>query len=174
MPSYVDVVPALQYGSVGMALALARLVEASGGAGFGTGTTAPPSAAELRANASRIADAALTHLWRDDDGGAWRCMYPNGSTAAVRSITDYIYVSQALGFLGRNASFALPPRVVNASLAFFARELLAPGDAWVRALSLADPLCANFGSATPSIEDLLVCRAGARARRGSGCAWDAC
>jgi hypothetical protein len=51
---------------------------------------------------------------------------------------------QALGLLGRsNASyFALPPEIVNASISFFESELLSPGTAWVRALSLE--VCANL------------------------------
>ena len=67
--------------------------------------------------------------------------------------------AQALGLLGRGAATGLlPADVANASTAFFARELLPPGAAWVRALSLADPLCANYASLQPSVEDKLVYR----------------
>ena len=153
VPTYVNVVPALQAGAAGMALALARLAEQQPGA-FANATAL---AAGLRANASAIVAATLRWLWHDTDGGAWRCMYNDSSTAAVRSVTDYVYVAQALGVLGRGA-IALPAPVAAASAAFFARELLPPGAAWVRALSLADPLCANYASLAPSIEDKLVLR----------------
>lgn len=157
VPSYVDVVPALQFGSVGMALATARLADQNG-APFGNGSGAA-LAVLLRANASAIASAAQEHLWRDDDSGAWRCIYPNGTSAPVRSVNDYVYIAQSIGFLGRDASFSLPANVSRASVDFFERELLAPGTAWVRALSLDDQLCSNVQSLTPSIEDLLVMRA---------------
>ena len=156
VPSYVGVVPALQAGAAGMSLALARLVEQSGP---GVYANASALAAELRANASAIVAEAARWLWRGEDAGAWRCMYNDSSTAAVRSINDYVYVAQALGLLGRGAAAGLlPADVANASTAFFARELLPPGAAWVRALSLADPLCANYASLQPSIEDKLVYR----------------
>jgi hypothetical protein len=158
VPSYVGVVPALQAGAAGMSLALARLVEQ---AGAGVYANASGLAAELRANASAIVSEAARWLWRGGgaDGGAWRCMYNDSTTAAVRSVNDYVYVAQALGVLGRGAATGLlPPDVANASTAFFARELLPPGAAWVRALSLADPLCANYASLQPSVEDKLVYR----------------
>jgi hypothetical protein len=152
VPSYVDVVPALQAGNAGMALATARLLEQTG---WGDAATV----AALRTNASAIVAAMVQHLWDAGDDGVWRCMYPNATSSPVRSITDYVYVAQALGLLGRNASVAVPPAVAAASVEFFHRELLAPGDAWVRALSLSDGLCANVFAVNASIEDLLVCRA---------------
>lgn len=154
--TYTSTVPALQYGSVGMALAAARLLEQTG-----LNASAPIAALAraLRANASAIADAALAQLWRDEDGGAWRCVYANGSSTAVRTVTDYVYVAQALGFLGRSDAPQLPPNVAAASVKFFGEELLAPGDAWVRALSLGDPLCADVMDANASIETLMTCRA---------------
>jgi len=155
VPSYVDVVPALQAGAAGMSLALARLVE---GLGDGEYANSSALASQLRANATAIVADMQKWLWRDTDGGAWRCAYPNGTSAAVRSITDYVYVAQALALLGRNESLYLPSSIANASVAFFTRELLSPGTAWVRALSLDDPLCANVFSETPGIEDLLVMR----------------
>jgi hypothetical protein len=79
-------VPALQFGSVGMSLAHSRLLDLTRG-------DAALSAA-LRANASAIFDAALAFLWRDSDQGAWRCLYPEGNSTAVRSINDYVYISQ--------------------------------------------------------------------------------
>ena len=157
VPTYVGVVPALQMGAAGMSLALARLVEQ---AGPGVYANASALSAELRVNASTIVAEAVRWLWRGgEDGGAWRCMANDSSTTAVRSINDYVYVAQALGVLGRGAATELlPAGIANASVAFFARELLPPGAAWVRALSLADPLCANYASLTPSVEDKLVYR----------------
>jgi hypothetical protein len=155
VPRYVDVVPGLQMGNVGMALATARLLE----------QTAPTSGtngaliAQLRANASSILSAAVSYLWEPSDNGVWRCMYPNGTSQPVRSVTDYVYVAQALGYLGRNASYSLPASVANASIEFFWAEMLSEGTAWVRALSLDDPQCANVMSPNATIDDLLVCRA---------------
>ena len=153
--TYTSVVPALQYASVGMMLATARLLEQTGLNASDGGQLVR----QLRANASAIAAAALEYLWRDEDNGAWRCMYANGSSTAVRSITDYVYVAQALGFLGRVDAPALPASVANMSVAFFERELLSPGTAWVRALSLDDPLCAAVMDPDPGIETLMTCRA---------------
>ena len=152
VPTYVGVVPGLQAGAAGMSLALARLAEQTGAYANATAL-----AAELRANASAIVADAVRFLWRDADDGAWRCMLSNSSSAAVRSVNDYVYVAQALGLLGRGRE-AVPASVVAASAAFFARELFPPGSAWVRALSLRDPLCANYASLTPSVEDKLVYR----------------
>lgn len=56
-----------------MSLAHARLVDALGSVDGGT------LSAELRANASEIFNASLTFQWQQSDGGAWRCLYPNGS-----------------------------------------------------------------------------------------------
>jgi hypothetical protein len=72
-----------------------------------------------------------------------------------------VYVPQAVGYVGRNTSsaFTFPPNVVNGSLSFFWSEMLSNGTAWVRALSLEDPQCANVMDANATIEDLLVCRA---------------
>ena len=155
VPTYVGVVPGLQFGNAAMALATARLLEQ-------TGLHASDSGAfvrSLRANASAIAAAALEHLWNDEDGGAWRCLYPEGNSTAVRSINDFVYVAQSIGFMARDDTLNLPANVANASLKFFWEELLSPGDAWVRALSLKDPLCKNVMSETPGIEDLLALRA---------------
>ena len=152
VPTYTSTVPALQFGSVGMLQAQARLHEALD---ISNGT----SPAQLRANASAIFGAALEHLWRAEDGGVWRCAYANGSSAAVRSITDYVYVPQALSLVGREAS-ALPPDIAAAMQGFFSAELFPPaGAAWVRALSLRDPLCRNVMNTSGGVEDLLVMRA---------------
>ena len=123
-------VPALQFASVGMSLAHARLLDATNGDAF--------LASTLRANASAIFNDAIRFLWQDSDHGAWRCLYPEGNSTAVRSVNDYVYISQALGLLGRsNATFfALPANIVNESLSFFENELLSSGTSWVRALSL--------------------------------------
>jgi hypothetical protein len=161
VPMYVDVVPALQMGNVGMALATARLLEQLAG---GSNASAP-AVAELRANASAILAAAVAHLWEDADDGVWRCMYPNGTSQAVRSVTDYVYVAQALGYMGRNGTSGggnpagLPASVSELSQSFFWGEVLSNGTAWVRALSLADPQCADVMNPNATIEDLLVCRA---------------
>ncbi len=152
VPSYTSVVPALQFGAVGMLQAQARLYDAAGGG-------APGAAAAMRANASAILSAALAHLWRAEDGGAWRCAYADGTSAAVRTVTDYVYIPQALSLVGREAA-ALPPHVAASMQAFFAVELFPPGGpAWVRALSLSDPLCRNVLNTTGAVEDLLVMRA---------------
>lgn len=79
-------VPALQFGSVGMSLAHARLLEALDGDAS--------LAATLRANASAIFNDAVRFLWQSSDDGAWRCLYPEGNSTAVRSINDYVYISQ--------------------------------------------------------------------------------
>ena len=86
--TYTSVVPALQFGAAGMALATARLLEQTGLNASDGGALAR----ELRANASAIAAAALAHLWRDEDDGAWRCEYAAGNSTAVRSVTDYTYI----------------------------------------------------------------------------------
>ena len=156
--TYTSVVPALQFGSVAMASAAALLLEQ---VGLNQSESGGALVRALRANASAIAEAALAHLWRDEDAGAWRCLYADGNSTAVRSVTDYVYIAQALGLMARDEALAasLPPNVVNASLAFFASELLSQGTQWVRALSLQDPLCANVMSANASLEDLMVMRA---------------
>ena len=155
VPTYTSVVPALQFGSVGMLQAQARLYDAAGGGGGG----GAGAAAALRANASAIFGAALAHLWRAEDGGAWRCAYANGSSTAVRSVTDYVYIPQALSLLGRGAA-ALPADVGAGMQRFFQAELFPPGGpAWVRALSLQDPLCHSVLNTTGAVEDLLVMRA---------------
>ena len=156
--TYTSVVPALQYASVGMASAAARLLEQ---VGLNQSESGGALVRALRANASAIAEAALAHLWRDEDNGAWRCLYAAGTSTAVRSVTDYVYIAQALGLMARDEALAtsLPPNVVNARLAFYANELLSPGTQWVRALSLQDPLCANVMAANASLEDLMVMRA---------------
>lgn len=152
--TYVSVVPALQVGSVGMGLAQARLEELLGGTG------AAARAAALRLNASAILAATLTHLWRDSDGGVWRCAATNGTTTPVRAVPDYVYITQALSLLGRDApGYLLPAAVAAASTAFFEAELLSPGTAWVRALSLSDPLCAHVNSMSGALEELMTFRA---------------
>ena len=152
VPTYTSVVPALQFGSVGMLQAQARLLEA-----LSSDESLP---AQLRANASSIFAAALAHLWHPEDGGVWRCAYTNGSSASVRSVTDYVYIPQALSLVGRELS-PLPPSVASAMQTFFTRELFpSSGAPWVRALSLSDPLCRNVLNATGrDVEDLLVMRA---------------
>jgi hypothetical protein len=80
-------VPALQFGSVGMSLAHARLLDSTHGDAA--------LAVALRANASAIFHDAVQFLWQDSDLGAWRCLYPEGNSTAVRSINDYVYISQA-------------------------------------------------------------------------------
>jgi hypothetical protein len=154
VPTYTSVVPALQFASVGMLQAQARLYEAVGSGGSGS------SPAQLRSNATSIFAASLAHLWRAEDNGVWRCAYGNGSTsAAVRSVTDYVYIPQALSLLGREMS-ALPVDVAAAMQSFFTTELFpTSGAAWVRALSLSDPLCRNVMNTTGFVEDLLVMRA---------------
>jgi hypothetical protein len=152
VPTYVDVVPALQMGNAGMSLATARLLEQTG---WGDAALI----AQLRSNASAIVKAAVEYLWQDGDDGVWRCMYPNGTSLPVRSVTDYTYVAQALGYLGRNNSLSLPANIVNGSVSFFHSELLAAGDQWVRALSLSDPLCSGINNANATIEQLLTMRA---------------
>lgn len=154
VPTYTSVVPALQFASVGMLQGQARLYEA-----VGVPPPAGSSPAQLRANASSIFAAALAHLWHPEDGGVWRCAYTNGSSAAVRSVTDYVYIPQALSLVGREVS-ALPADVALAMQAFFVTELFPPsGAAWVRALSLSDPLCRNVLNTSGFVEDLLVMRA---------------
>lgn len=158
VPLYIDVVPALQFGNAGMALATARLYEQL----FGTSSPSVTALIDtLRYNATQIFDAAITYLWQDNDNGAWRCAYPNGSSYPVRSVTDYVYIAQAIGLVGRNtsSSFTFPANIASKSVNFFWNELLSPDTAWVRALSLDDPLCANVMIENATIEDLLVCRA---------------
>ena len=156
VPLYIDVVPALQFTNAAMALATARLYEQL----FPSNASYTSIIDELRYNASQIFEAAITFLWEDSDNGAWRCAYPNGTSYPVRSVTDYVYVAQAIGFVGRNTSgFSFPANIASKSVNFFWNELLSPNTSWVRALSLSDPLCANVMAINASIEDLLVCRA---------------
>jgi hypothetical protein len=152
VPTYTSVVPALQFSAVGMLQAQARLYDAAGGG-------APGTSAAMRANASAIFSAALAHLWRAEDGGAWRCAYADGTSAPVRTVTDYVYIPQALSLVGREAA-ALPQPVAAGMQAFFEGELFPPsGPPWVRALSLSDALCRNVLNTTGAVEDLLVMRA---------------
>ena len=147
VPTYRDVVAALQLANAGMLLSYARLLEA-----LDLGDSSEIAAA--RGNASAIVDAALRHQYVRK-GGYWRCLDVNGSAVEVRALADFIYGAFGVGLLGGDA--ALFPEDVRREMAdFFSRELATDG--WARALSLDDEVMRNWESPDPSTEQRLAFR----------------
>ena len=137
VPTYIHRVASLNAGNAFMSNIVAQYAEA-----FGNG----PLAASLRADADAIAAAVLSRLYVGSSeggsggGGFFRAEFPNGKSAMVRHVMDYVYVTAWLGLGGgggggggRSNSHAPG---ANEMAAFVQRELIVPH--WMRALSLND------------------------------------
>jgi hypothetical protein len=125
VPTYLHRVPALNAANVAMMRRAGALWAALGNAS---------RAATLRAAADALQPAVLA-LYRAGDG-TWDCEYPGGARVNVRTVIDFIYTTGALA-----PSFGAAQRADM--LRFLREELLAPGDAWLRALSLSDGAAAS-------------------------------
>lgn len=149
VPTYTNVIPALQLGNAGMLLALANLTESLGGSAA--------DVAAMRGNGTAIVADAVKFSYIPGTG-FWQCLDFNGTSSGVhvRALSDFMYAGQALGVTAGNASAYLPASLRSEAVAYFNAELLANG--WVRALSLLDPVMANVESMTPGVEALVAMR----------------
>jgi len=148
VPTYRDVVPALQLSNAGMLLSYARLLET-----LDLGT--PGEIADARGNASAIVDAALRHQYVEGEG-FWRCLGVNGSSVEVRSLADFVYAAFGVGLVGGDAARLFPEAVRREMADFFFRELATDG--WARALSLEDDVMRNVDAKDPSTTQKLAFR----------------
>jgi hypothetical protein len=122
VPTYQHGVAAFNAANVWMSEQLARLLRARGAPGDAG------RAAALDADADAVARAVLG-LYVEGEG-VWSALYPNGTRVAVRTVIDYVYVSEFM-------RDRLPQKTLAESHAFAERELLT--STWMRALSLRDP-----------------------------------
>ena len=125
VPTYTNVIPALQLGNAGMLLALANLTESLGGSAA--------DVAAMRGNGTAIVADAVKFSYIPGTG-FWQCLDFNGTSSGVhvRALSDFMYAGQALGVTAGNASAYLPASLRSEAVAYFNAELLANG--WVRAL----------------------------------------
>jgi len=149
VPTYTNVIPALQFGNAGMLLSLARLLGASG-------HDHTEEVKYLRGNGSAIIRDALRFQYVPSSG-FWACLRANSSAAVqVRAISDMIYAGLGIGLMGRQDA-AFPQDVAAEISSFLKQELLANG--WMRALALSDPVMSEVQSSNPSIEAKVSMRA---------------
>ena len=121
VPTYVHCVAGFNAANVWMMRDAAAITEATGGA---------KRAAALRRAATTLG-AAVIGLYQNG-AGVFKAQYPNGSSAVVRHVVDFVYTLRWLG-----DDTALLNASVRSEMAHFAKQELLTRH-WMRALSLQD------------------------------------
>ena len=130
IPTYIHAIPALNYGNAYMLLSLSELL--------GNET--------YRQDGINIINLANKYMYNND--GTFNCLYPNGSIVNVRTIADYVYISQYLGiFIPREGGGINDPELlteINEMMyemnQFAMNELYVNDSNWFRSLSLNDSI----------------------------------
>jgi hypothetical protein len=148
VPTYRDVVPALQISNAAMLLSVAKLYDK-------LSISDEEVIKFMRGNASMIIKDVFDFQYNSGDG-FFNCIMDNGKSVEVRAISDFIYAGLSLGVLSNEASL-IPTDARKEMAQYFMNEILSNG--WVRALSLEDPVMSNVYSLNPSVEDKLAMRA---------------
>ena len=139
VPPYLHGLPALQFSSARMLRSLAELEARVPAPGGGPARYAAQKPLNASATSEAIAAAATDAMW--DGSGAWRCLYPDGTAAQVRTAADAVWIARAMGVLSPlpRPGKGLGANVLSKMAAFVEAELWEPKAKWFRALSKADP-----------------------------------
>eukprot|EP00941_MAST-03F_sp_MAST-3F-sp1_P000279 g279.t1 len=127
LPTYTNVIPALQAGNAFMLTDMSLLLSEIDSSLY------KDEILFNQNNSTEIVNAMLKFQRNADGDGVWKCLYPNKNAAKVRTVADFVYIANTVGSV-------LPQDVLSEMGDFAMNELYVADANWVRALSLNDKL----------------------------------
>eukprot|EP01084_Bolivina_argentea_P043725 80533_1 len=136
IPTYIYAIPALNYGNAYMLMSVSQLLNDSNN----------DTIIKMRETAINIIEMSNKLMYNKD--GTFNCLYPNNTKQNVRTIADYVYISQQLGLFipreGGDINNQTLKNEINNILYemnnFAMNELYVNKSNWFRALSLNDSI----------------------------------